>query len=77
MHVKYLEAIKKVWNEDLPKTIKVFFYLVVSIILSELLIEIGNVQSQGFIIRVLAQIINLVLVFLEETVPEVKKRIKK
>lgn len=64
------------WNNEMPKTLKVFFYLVVSIILSETLIELGNIE-QGFIVRVSAQIINLILVFLEESIPAVKKKFKK
>jgi len=65
-----------IWNNSLSKTVKVFFYLAGSIILSEILIELGNID-QGFIVRVLAQIINLVLVFVEEAIPEVKKRLEK
>jgi len=64
-----------IWNNSLSKTVKVFFYLAGSIILSEILIELGNID-QGFIVRVLAQIINLVLVFVEEAIPEVKKRLE-
>lgn len=60
----------KIW-ENLPKTIKVFLYISISIILSELVIEIGNLK-ETFFVRVLAQIINLAIVFLQEAVPEIK-----
>ena len=67
-----MEKVKAFWGA-LPKTLKVFVYIVVSIILSEGLIELGNLE-QGFIVRVLAQIVNLSIVFLEEAIPEVRKR---
>ena len=70
-----MDKIIKNW-ENLPKTIKVFFYITISIVLSECLIELGHFENT-FIIRILAQIINLVIVFLQEAVPEVKKRLKK
>ena len=63
------------WN-NLPKTIKVFFYIALSIILSESAIELLQLE-QTFVIRILAQLINLGLVFIEEAVPAVKKRIIK
>ena len=66
----------KEFYEKLPKTVKVFFYIAISIVLSELVIELGHFE-ETFIIRVLAQVINLVIVFLEEAVPEVKNRLKK
>lgn len=66
----------KKFIEKLPKTVKVFFYIAISIVLSEALIEIGGFK-QTFIIRILAQIINLVIVFLQETIPEVKNRLAK
>jgi len=69
-----MKKIKEIWDA-LPKTIKVFFYISISIILSELLIELGNLE-ETFIVRVLAQIINLIIVFLEELVPEVKEKMK-
>lgn len=65
----------KIWNE-LPKTVKVFFYLAGSTILAEILIELGALE-QTVIVRVLAQLINLGVVFLEESVPSVKTRLKK
>lgn len=68
-------VLMKKFIEKLPKTVKVFFYIAISIVLSELLIELGNLEKT-FIIRVLAQIINLVIVFLEEAIPEVKARLK-
>ena len=71
-----LNEIIYIWNNKLPKTLKVFVYSSVSIILSEILIELGNI-NQVFIVRVLAQIINLALVFVGEAIPEVKKRLSK
>jgi len=68
-----MSRIINIW-ESMPKTVKVFFYLVISIILSETLIEIGNLE-RTFIIRISAQIINLILVYLGEVVPEVKNRL--
>ena len=67
--------ISEIWN-FLPKTLKVFFYISISIILSEVLIELGNIQ-QVFIVRCLAQIINLGLVFIGEAVPAIKDRFSK
>lgn len=71
----FIKAVKETW-ESLPKTIKVFCYIVVSIILSETLIELGNLERTYFV-RVLSQIINLAIVFIKEAVPEVKKRLSK
>lgn len=68
------DKLSEVWNR-LPKTAKVFVYLVVSILLSESLIELAHLE-QGFIVRVLAQVVNLTLVFLQEAVPAVKSRFK-
>lgn len=65
----------KIWNE-LPKTAKVFFYLALSTILAEVAIELGSLE-QTLVIRILAQLINLGIVFLEESVPAIKRRIKK
>ena len=70
-----MDKIKAHW-EKLPKTIKVFVYLAVSIILSEGLIELGGLE-QGFIVRILAQIINLGLVLLEETAPAIRAKLSK
>lgn len=64
----------KIWNE-LPKTIKVFFYLALSTILSELAIELGGLE-QTFLIRILAQLINLGIVFLEESIETVRFGLK-
>ncbi len=63
------------WN-NLPKTIKVFIYLALSTILAEGAIELGQLE-QTFIIRVLAQIINMGIVLLEESVPVVRAKLKK
>ena len=62
--------------ENLPKTLKVFCFLALSTILSELVIELGGLE-QTFLIRTLAQIINLGLVGVEEGVPAIKARLKK
>lgn len=70
-----MNKIKEIWG-SLPKTVKVFFYIAISIILSEALIELGGIEKT-FIVRVLAQIINLIMVFLEEAIPEVKNRLSK
>ena len=70
-----MKKIKVTWD-SLPKTVKVFFYIALSIILSEALIEFANIE-QTFIVRILAQVINLGIVFLEEAIPEVKNRLGK
>jgi hypothetical protein len=69
-----MQKIKLFWD-SLPKTVKVFFYMVLSTCLAEALIELKGIQ-QTYIIRVLAQLINLGIVFLEDIVPEIKKVIK-
>ena len=70
-----MNKIKTSW-ESLPKTIKVFFFLALSTILAECLIELGGID-QTFIVRISAQIINLILVAIEESIPAIKARIKK
>lgn len=70
-----IEYIKSQW-EALPKTAKVFFYVAVSFILSEIAVELGAFD-EIFIPRVLGGLINIALVFIEEAVPEVRKRINK
>ena len=72
---KDMNRITKLW-ENLPKTLKVFCFLALSTILSELAIELGGLE-QTFLIRTLAQIINLGLVGVEESVPAIKSRLKK
>jgi len=72
---KDMNRITKLW-ENLPKTLKVFCFLALSTILSELVIELGGLE-QTFLIRTLAQIINLGLVGVEESVPAIKSRLKK
>jgi len=67
---------KKIW-EEMNSTLKVLIYLIVSTILGEILIELGGFE-QVFLVRVSAQIVNLVLVFIEkEAIPAVKERLKK
>ena len=73
--VSDMNRITKLW-ENLPKTLKVFCFLALSTILSELVIELGGLE-QTFLIRTLAQIINLGLVGVEEGVPAIKARLKK
>ena len=72
---KDMNRITKLW-ENLPKTIKVFCFLALSTLLSELAIELG-VLSQTFLVRISAQLINLLLVGLEQGVPEIKARLSK
>jgi hypothetical protein len=62
--------------ESLPKTVKVFGYLALSTILAELLIELGGLE-QTFLVRITAQLINLGLVFAEQTAGTVKERLRK
>ena len=73
--VSDMNRITKLW-ENLPKTLKVFCFIALSTILSELAIELGGLE-QTFLIRTLAQIINLGLVGVEEGVPAIKARLKK
>lgn len=63
---------KKFW-EELNKPTKVLGYLVVSTILSEVLIELGNFDKT-FIVRISAQLINLVLVTLEAGIKKVRSK---
>lgn len=60
----------------LPKTAKVFFYLAISTILAEVLIELKAVD-QTLLVRILAQLINLAIVAIQESVPAVKARLTK
>lgn len=70
-----MEKIKEFWDL-LPKTVKVLGYLIISTILAEGLIELKGLE-QTFIVRILAQIINLVLVFLGDAVPAIRERLSK
>lgn len=70
-----LERIRSIWGQ-LPKTAKVFFYLAISTILGEILIEL-QVIEQTVIVRILAQLINLVIVFLQESVPALQARLRR
>jgi hypothetical protein len=67
------ENIRNVWART-PKTVKVFFYLALSTFLAELLIEFRGME-QVFIVRFLAQVINLGIVFLQEAIPEARRRL--
>ena len=73
--VSDMNRITKLW-ENLPKTLKVFCFIALSTILSELAIELGGLE-QTFLIRISAQLINLGLVGVEESVPAIKSRLKK
>ena len=68
-----MKKISEFW-ENLPKTVKVFVYLIVSTLLAEVLVELGGMEKT-FLVRVLAQVINLGIVFLQEAVPEVRRRL--
>jgi len=63
--------------ENLDPTLKVFIYLSVSTILSEILIDLGNLK-QTLLVRISAQLINLAIVFIEkDLVPVLKRKLKK
>lgn len=70
-----MERLKQAWS-NLPKTAKVLIYVIISTILAELLIELGG-MDQTFFVRAGAQIINVLIVFLQESVPSVRNRLKK
>ena len=63
------------WNK-LPKTLKVLVYVIISTILAELLIELGGME-QSFFIRAGAQIVNVLIVFLQELIPAVRAKLGK
>lgn len=67
-----MDKILLIWDR-LPKTIKVFFYLSVSTIFAEILIELKAVE-QTLIVRILAQIINLAIVALQESIPAIREK---
>ena len=60
--------------DKLPKTVKVFGYLAISTILAEILIELKAID-QSLIVRILAQLINLTIVAIQEAVPAIKDRL--
>lgn len=63
--------------ENLDPTLKVFIYLSISTILSEILIDLGNLE-QTLLVRISAQLINLAIVFIEkDLVPALKRKLKK
>jgi len=70
-----MNKITTIW-ESLPKTLKVFCFIALSTILSELAIELGGLE-QTFLIRTLAQLINMGLVIVKEGVPAIKAKLKK
>ena len=70
-----MKKVIKKWNK-LPKSVKVFFYMVLSTILAEGLIELGSLE-QSFVIRILAQVINLAIVLIEDVEPIIKAKLKK
>ena len=67
--------IKERW-EALPKVIKVFCYIALSEVLAELLIELTGIE-QTFIIRASARVINLAIVFMEDSVPAIRTWVSK
>lgn len=68
-----MDRVLNIWN-NLPKTVKVFFYLALSTILAEVLIELNAIE-QTLLVRISAQLINLVIVFLQEAIPEARRRL--
>lgn len=70
-----MEKLKQFWG-TLPKTAKVFVYLAVSTLLSEWLIELRAMEPTMWV-RYLVQIINLLIVLLQESVPAVAARFRK
>jgi len=63
--------------ENLDSTLKVFIYLSISTILSEILIDLGNLK-QTLLVRISAQLINLAIVFIEkDLIPALKRKLKK
>ena len=70
------KSMQQKW-ENLDPTLKVFIYLSVSTILSEILIDLGNLK-QTLLVRISAQLINLAIVFIEkDLVPALKRKLKK
>jgi len=70
------KSMQQKW-ENLDPTLKVFIYLSVSTILSEILIDLGNLK-QTLLVRISAQLINLAIVFIEkDLVPVLKRKLKK
>jgi hypothetical protein len=70
-----MEKLQTIWDV-LPKTVKVFIYLAISTILSEVLVELKTVD-QTFLVRISAQLINLAIVLVQEVIPAIKNRIAK
>jgi hypothetical protein len=64
------EKIITTWD-SLPKSARVLIYVSISTILAEAIIEIGKFE-QTFFIRVLAQLINLGIVFIQDLITEIK-----
>lgn len=70
------KSMQQKW-ENLDPTLKVFIYLSISTILSEILIDLGNLE-QTLLVRISAQLINLAIVFIEkDLVPALKRKLKK
>ena len=63
------------WNK-LPKTLKVLVYVIISTILAELLIELAVIE-QTFFVRAGAQIVNVLIVFLQESIPAARAKLGK
>lgn len=67
--------IKEAW-ERLPKTAKVFVYVFASYTLKTISVNIGLIEDSA-LADYLVGAINLVIVFIEESVPAVKARLAK
>lgn len=74
--MKRLEALKQLWD-NLPKTVKVFVYLLASALLSQLAIDVAGLAESSIWAKYLLIPINLLLVFLNKDVPAIRARIKK
>lgn len=66
---------RKIWNE-LPKTVKVFFYIFASYTLKFIAVRLGLIED-SVLADYLVGLINLAIVFLEESVPAIKRKILK
>lgn len=70
-----MERLKEYWGK-LPKTAKVFFYIALSYSLKELAVYLGAFKD-SFFADYLVGLINIGIVFLEESVPAVRDRLRR
>lgn len=70
-----MNKIKEYWDK-LPKTVKVFFYIAFSYSLKELAVYLGAFED-SFFADYLVGLINIVIVFLEESVPAVRAKLSR